>query len=205
MVQNGSRSKVARLIEEHDLTDVGDELEHRWTRSEDRYGLRRLTEYFNHRLLEAVLAGDDTQPIDGEIENFYRLLTDDSVSSGVRTQARNRLEGNGVDVDTLEEEFVSKQAIHTYLTNYRDVDAPSSETAPTETLDRRLESIQRLRERLSAVTERTLTTLENTDRITLGDFTVLVSVRVHCTDCGAQFQISELLNEGACDCEPVRK
>lgn len=202
MAQNGSRSKVARLIEKYDLTELGDELAHRWTRSEDRYGLRRLTEYFNRRLLETALADDDTQPIDGEIENFYRLLTDEEVSSGVRTQARNRLKQNGVDIDTLERDFVSRQAIHTYLTKYRDIETPSNDASSTEMLDRRLESIQRLQERIGSVTERTLDTLTNTNRITLGEFNVLVSVRIHCTDCGTQLQISELFEEGACNCEP---
>lgn len=39
----GRRSKVARLIEEYDLSGLGEELEQRWTAEEDWQSLRELT------------------------------------------------------------------------------------------------------------------------------------------------------------------
>ena len=34
-------------------------------------------------------------PLDGEVENTYRLLTDSNVNTGAHTQARRRLEHAG--------------------------------------------------------------------------------------------------------------
>ena len=55
------------------------------------------------------------QTFDGEIENMYRLLTDDDVSSAESTRIKRRLERDGVDVETLLSDFVTYEAIGTYL------------------------------------------------------------------------------------------
>lgn len=196
-----SRSKVVRLIEKYDLVGIGEELEERWTRSKDRNGLRQLAEFFNQRLLRAALSTGSSKPLDGEVENTYRLLTDGDVTSGVRTQARNRLEQNGVPVEELERDFVSRQAIHTYLTNYRDVEPPEHTASPTEQRERRLETIQRLKQRLGVVSERALRDLAKSDRLTLGEFNVLVSITVYCNDCDSNRSITELLSGGGCNCQ----
>jgi hypothetical protein len=81
-----ARSKVARLIEEYELGGIGEEFERRWTREEDRSSLRDLADEFNRRLLRAALERTGDAPLDGEVDNLYRLLTGDDVTSGVRQQ-----------------------------------------------------------------------------------------------------------------------
>jgi len=77
---------VLRLIEEYGLDGMGDELERRWTASgDDRTNLRDLAERFNQQLLAEALAEAGLQPLSGEIENTYRLLTDEDVNSADRT------------------------------------------------------------------------------------------------------------------------
>lgn len=201
MADSESRSKVVRLIEKYDLDGIGDELAERWTRSDDRMGLRPLAEFFNRELLRAVLADGSTDPLEGEIENTYRLLTDDDVSSGVRTQTRSRLEQEGVDVEQLSRDFVSRQAIHTYLTEYRDLEQPAESRTPPEQRERKRETIERLTNRLVAVTERALGDLRNTGYLTLGEYTVIVTVRVNCLECGTHRSVVDLLSDGGCDCQ----
>lgn len=49
-------SKVSRVVSEHKLAGLGEELEHRWIGVEaERQSLRDLADYFNHRVLEAAL------------------------------------------------------------------------------------------------------------------------------------------------------
>lgn len=199
----GPQPKVARLIERYDLDGLGETLERRWTDPDDRASLRQLAEDVNVRLMERALEESEATLLDGELENRYRLLTDDDVSRGSRAEARNRLARQGVDVDQLTDDFVSRQAIHTYLTNHRGVSPPSEETSDRDHRDRRLQSIQRLRARLETVTRSILSDLVDTERLTLGDATIVITVRVHCADCDTQTPVRSLLESGGCECEPV--
>jgi len=194
----GRPSKVARLIEQHGFDEVGAELERRWTADDpdERQSLRELASYFNRRILAAAVADTGVQPLDGEVSNLYRLLTGDDVGVAERTRAERQLERDGVDVDELRADFVSYQAIRTYLTSHRDAEYDRHEG---ESLERALESIQRLRSRTASVAESRLEQLRESDRLSLGSPRVTVDVRVLCEDCAAQFDVGDLDGDG-CDC-----
>ena len=193
----GRPSKVARLLDEYDLLELGAELERRWTADEDRWSLRDLATHFNHQLLRRTLEDANVQTLEGEVENIYRLLTDDDVSSGDRTRIRRRLERDGVDVDALEDDFVTYQAIRTYLKKHRDAEYTPDETDPIE---REVSNVQQLRGRLVSVTEGKLKQLRNAEELDLGEFRLLVDVQVVCEDCNGQFEVVELLERGGCHC-----
>ncbi|SDZ82593.1 hypothetical protein SAMN04488065_0600 [Haloplanus vescus] len=194
------RNKVARLIAAYDLGDsFGDELERLWTaEGQERRSLRDLADRFNRTLLESAMAEAGASTVGGEVDNLYRLLTDDNVSSGMRTEARSRLEREGVDVDQLETDFVTYQAIRSYLTDYRDATYERSDGRQVDTV---LDTVGRLRARLRSVTEDRLERLRDTDRITLGDFRLFVDVDVLCEECGGQYGVVDLLERGGCDCD----
>jgi len=194
------RNKVARLIAAYDLGDsFGDELERLWTaEGQERRSLRDLADRFNRSLLESAMAEAGASTVGGEVDNLYRLLTDDDVSSGMRTEARSRLEREGVDVDQLETDFVTYQAIRSYLTDYRDATYERSDGRQVDTV---LDTVGRLRARLRSVTEDRLERLRDTDRITLGDFRLFVDVDVLCEECGGQYGVVDLLERGGCDCD----
>lgn len=191
------RTKVARLLEEYDLEDLGAELEARWTAEEDRWSLRDLAEYFNRRILETRLDAAGVQTLDGEVQNIYRLLTDDDVSSADRTRVRRRLERDGVDVESLEGDFVTYQAIRTYLKGERGAEYTPDETDP---LEREASNVQQLRGRIDSVTGGKLAQLRDSGQLRLGEFRTLVDVRVVCEDCNTQYEVVELLEAGECDC-----
>ena len=193
-------SKVARLISEYDLDGLGDELEVRWTGDGvERTSLRDLADYFNERLLERALIDAGMAALDSDVDTVYRNLTDDEVSTGVRTDARNRLESNGIDVDGLESDFVSYQAIRSYLTEYRD--AEYRRLSDEEKIEKDLQSIQRLMTRTLSVTEERIEKLTQTGRIDADDFEVLLDLQVLCGSCGTQYSIAEFLDERGCDCQ----
>lgn len=197
---SGRRSKVGRVIAERELDGLGDELERRWTGDRgERQSLRELADWFNSRVLEAAMAAAGEQVLDGEAANLYDLLTGDEVSGGTRTEAERRLARTGVDVDEVKRDFVSHQAVHTYLTDYRNVEGPSNETE--RSVDDATETIQRLRNRTNAVVERTVGALHDADEISVGDFDVFVDVRVSCNDCQRTYDVTDLLRNGGCDCQ----
>lgn len=195
----GRRLKLQRLIDEYDLHGIGDELEDRWTaEADDRMSLRDLADYVNRELLAAALSRAGERPLAGELEHMRRTLLEDDVSEGERTQLHSRLERKGVDVDRLERDFVSYQAVRAYLTEYRDADySPAEESRP----EAEAATIQRLRGRTASVTESKLDTLRRNDDLTLGAFSTLVNVTVICEDCDSQYEVGDLLDRGGCDCD----
>ena len=193
-------SKVDRLLTEYSLSGMDEQLIASWTGDADeRWSLRDLAEYFNRELLRAAMAEAGMTTLDGEVANTYRLLTAEDVSTGVRTQAETTLERNGIDPQRLRTDFVSHQAIHTYLTKQRGVEHPSEPVGDRAGKTER--TIRRLGSRLVAVAEKRLRSLRDAGTITLGTFSVLVDVYVVCEDCGTHTDVPTLLGDGGCDCD----
>jgi len=97
--------KVSRVVAEFGLTDIEEELVARRTSEENPLSLRDLAAFFNRRVLRAAMEKAKMDPLEGEVENTYRLLTKDDVSSGVRTETKKKLQRNGIDVDRLTSKY----------------------------------------------------------------------------------------------------
>ncbi|MFC7205386.1 rod-determining factor RdfA [Haloferax namakaokahaiae] len=188
-----TNSKVGRLIETYEFNGFGDELEARWTADEDADSLRTLARAFNLELLQHATDDAGLDLLDGEVESLYDALTGDDATGAERTRARGRLERAGLDVEQLQKNFVSHQAIHTYLTSYRGASKERRQSDPTE-------RVQRLRGRLVAVTESALDSLEHREKLEIGTPDVLVDIQVLCTECGRQYGFDELIEQGSCAC-----
>jgi len=194
---SGRRSKVARLIDEYDLQGLGAELEQLWTAEKDRRSLRELATYFNQQLLEQTLSAADIQHLDGEVENTYRLLTAEDVSSAASTRARRRLEREGVDVEGIQRDFVTYQAVRSYLKNHRGAEYTEPDRDP---LERKKTSVQKLQGRMVSVIEGNVAQLRDSEELTLGEFQTLADIQIVCQDCTSQFGVFELLDRGGCNC-----
>jgi hypothetical protein len=194
------RYKVGRVLSEYGLLDLHEELPDRWVGADgEATSLRELADQFNVAILERAMEEAGADPLEGEAENAYRLLTDDDVSVGVRTQQRNRLEREGLDVDALEDDFVTHQAVHTYLTEAVGVSKKRGDD--TDPMEKHEQRVQRLRSRTEAVTENSLSELTSAGTLTLGEHNVVVDLQVYCRDCGSQFDAATLFRRGGCDCE----
>ncbi|WP_123539351.1 rod-determining factor RdfA [Halosimplex salinum] len=192
-------NKVDRVVDKYDLGDLGRELERRWTGDgRERQSLRDLAHYFNRRVLESAMDEAGVVTLQGELENIYDLLTGDDVTEGARTQARNRLEREGIDVDDLQNDFVSHYAVHTYLRDHRDAEYEAGDDDNQR--EKSVETIQRLTSRLSAVTRRNVENLRSTDRLDIGPVDVIADVQVVCQECGRQEDPLELIERGGCRC-----
>lgn len=195
-----TRCKVGRLIESYGLDGEGDRLECRWLGDGvEEASLRELADEFNRELLAAATDDAGRNPVAADLETTYEILTGDAESEGARTQKRLELSRDGVDVDQLLSDFVSHQAVHTYLRDYRGVEREAADEA--DQLESDIETLRRLQSRAESVTADAVERSGNTGRIDVGEFDVLVNVRVFCQDCGADFDAEELLRRGGCDCE----
>jgi len=194
-----SNSKLAKLLVEYELPELGVELEARWTADNDeRMSLRKLADYVNKELLIATI--DDPTVLDEDIETYYQLLTGDDVSSGTRIQVKNRLAETGADVENLLDDFVSRQAVHTYLTKERDATYEPDHPDESERIEARVQAVQRLQHRLQQVAEAVISELDSAGLLSAGTPHVSVFVRVDCHVCGQEYTLAEFLTEGGCDC-----
>jgi hypothetical protein len=173
------------------------ELETRWTRQEDRWSLRDLADWFNQQLLKRAMDNAGVTSVDGEVANNYRLLTDDSVSEGDRIQLRRRLEQAGIDIDAVQDDFVTYQAIRTYLKDVRNATYNHEKQTTTEGVQQR---IDRLVGRTTSVTQGELEQLWANSEFSVGEFRVLVDVQVYCEGCNSQYEVADLLERGKCGC-----
>jgi hypothetical protein len=200
MPENEQDYKVGRVLERYSLDYSADDLIARWTGAgRERTSLRDLADELNKRILRAALNEAALPAHDQKIEETYRTLTDDEVSSGVKLQERRRLERNGVDVERVETDFITYQAIYNFLTEC----CGATYEGPTdkERISSDIERIERLTARLQAVAESDLDRLNTTDRITIGDHRIFIDVQVYCRDCDTQHLIDELLMNGGCECQ----
>lgn len=195
----GRRTKIERVIDEYDLEGLETELAARWSApAGERDSLRDLARYVNERILAAALERAGVDVVAGEVENYYRLLTDEDVSAGRREEARTTLDQQGVDVDALERDFVSHQAVHTFLTDRAGITYEGTTTS--ERLENARDALARLEGRVQSVAERNVDQLASAGHLDVGDVGVLVSLDVVCNDCGQRYDVGTLLEAGGCDC-----
>lgn len=178
---------------------MGEYLERAWTGEDgSRTSLRDLADEFNTALLAAVLqnAGESTTEYD--VETTYRVLTDEDVSNADTLRKERELERAGVSVDELRKSFVTHQAIHTYLTRYREAELDDVAVDPQE----KVETLERLEGRTAAVAESTLSSLVEAEEVTERNYELFVEIRTVCEDCGSGYSLIDLIAQGGCDCEP---
>lgn len=193
------RNKVATLIDEYSMDGLGSELEGRWTADgAKRMSLRDLADYFNRRLLKTAIREAGEIAPEREVTSMYQNLIDDDISPGVRTDTQQTLREYGVDVALLEQNFVTYQAIRSYLKDWRGAEYEQPSNDEKRTKDR--ESIQRLLTKTLSVTEDRLEKLRETDRIDAEEFEVFIDAKVLCQECGIQYAVADFIDNRGCDC-----
>ena len=189
-------TKVARIIDEYELSGMGAELEAAWTgESGERTSLRDLADEFNEAVLKEVLRESGVSPLGFELTGTYEALRHGSGSD--ETRARRRLEREGIDVGELSNDFVTHQAVHTYLTKEREATLPERDG---NAVDRKIETIDKLNGRVTAVTDSAIESLIPDEELDRTNYEVLVDVRVVCSACGSDHSVGDLLRQGGCDC-----
>ncbi|MCU4924549.1 hypothetical protein OB905_00925 [Halobacteria archaeon AArc-dxtr1] len=198
----GSRrqTKVERVIETYGLEEWGARLESEWLgESGERTSLRALADRLNTATLRAALQAAGENPRESEVDRFYEALTDDDGSSTERVRTQRELERSGVDVEEIQSDFVTHQAVHTYLTRVRGAVLERDEDEQSRR-NRKRETVQRLASRTEVVTESTLDELRRAELLTDRTYDVLVTVTAVCQSCGRTYTAAELIEEGGCDC-----
>jgi hypothetical protein len=197
MTTKGKRYKISRIIEKYDLGDYGDRLAKQWTTTgPEGASLRELADQFNRAVLEAAL--DEAGESGTDVDRAYRELTGDDVSSGTRTETRKRLERAGLDVEAVLSDFVSYQAVRTYLREGLGIESPDRGRIDA---DEAIRTVEQLKGRLDTVAEDRIQRLDERGDLAVGEVRLIPTVNVICEECGTQYDFAELVRRGGCDCE----
>lgn len=191
--------KVEAVASEFGLDGIHEELCREWA-DDDGMSVRELADMFNKRVLRTACRRADKLPIDGEIANLYRVLTDDGTDAGGRTRAREQLRQDGIPIADVEERFISHQTLYRHLVNCLD----RAHEPPRKTDEERIEEwrsrLRALQNRTTSVTERGIEQLSNHGAVDIGSFDVLLEVNVMCEDCGGFYTLGEFLDAETCEC-----
>ena len=191
--------KVGRVIEAYGLPSMDDRLSSRWLGTDgERLGLRDLKAFFNRSVLRAAMQEAGLDPLDGEVEEIYRLLDDDESGERMAGRATERLERAGVDVESVERDFVSHPTIGTHLKECIGVEPPRSSGG--DQLAKAEERVFKLQNRMEAVVRGSIEHLRDTGRVEADDFDIFVSARVVCERCGTQYDVHDFLRREGCGC-----
>lgn len=199
------RCKIGRTIATYRLDDLEEDLVRR---RHDGTSLRDLALYVNYRILETAIESASGSVLDDgglfgaldrqeAIATIYEALQGDGVAPDRRARVRTRLEQDGVDLDRLEDAWVTHTTVRRHLRECEDVDTSSEPTVDSESATT---TIEWARSRCTAIVDRTLERLASADDLGIASPEVSVSIRVTCTACGATFEPGQLISRGHCDC-----
>lgn len=192
--------KVGTVADRYGLDGISTRLGVLWTTDEDeRYSLRELADHFNQRVVESAMSDAEMNPLEGEVENVYRLLTDEESSPGHRVQAENRLEFEGVSVADLQDDFVTHQTVYRHLKNCLEAEY-ERETGPASRLERDVDRIEAFQNRVRLVVDETVQRLSTAGLFSITAPSAYVDIRILCEECGERYSPRELLERDRCDC-----
>lgn len=186
--------KVDRVADRWELRGIDDRLRERWDAGAT---LRELETQFNEAVLDAALRSQGAQPLAGETETIYRLLTEKDGSPGDRVEAESRLSRAGVDPETVTDDFVSYQTVRTHLNDCLGV---STDRQSSLSVSDARTTVLKLLSRTESVTQRTVERLAADGPITIAAPSVTLSLRVACSECDEEYTFTGLLDRGGCSC-----
>ena len=191
--------KVGRVAARYGFVPDLDRFGRVWA-DPDGASLRELARQYNRAVVRNALREAGERPVDGEAANVHALLAGErEASEGAVRRLEDRLERDGVDPAALRDDFVSYRTIDRHFKTCegreRD-DATGGEDPQAAGLAR----IRRLRRRLEAVTEGTVSDLAAAGHLDSGEFDVVVDLQAVCPECGTRTPVGTVIEEGCPVC-----
>lgn len=186
--------KLDRKADEYNLPDLNEELFIR--HQEKGASLRDLETFVNTRILESVMKETDIVLLDGA-ESVYHQLTNDDIGQGKRAEIKSRLEQAGININKVQDDFVTYQTVRKHLQVALNVDTGKQEAFDTADAESR---VHRLQSRCEAVIAQTLEQLRRRGNLETGDLDLVLSIRITCESCGHSYRLRELIDSGQCHC-----
>lgn len=190
--------KVDRVSDRYGLEggagygSVDDHLLARWTGAEgSALGYRRLTEWFNKRLLRRTYDDHGRDALASRVDDDYATLTgEDDIRRG---ELLDGLAADGVDGEALREDMVSWGTMRNHLRGCLDAE----KQAPQATTDWEREQVDVARAHAAGKVEEALTSLGNKGRVADAEgASVEVQVQLACGECPNRVPFPVALRRG---------
>lgn len=188
--------KVGDVAWRIDEPGLPQELGEYWTPGDDseRWTVREITAHLNRLVVETFCRCVDFELVDGEADNYRRLLRGESdVDAGTRAEARGKLSRHGVDVDALEESLVGTSTVYRHLQNCLGHEFERPDVTTQAAIDRTGVAIDTCRNTISGTLSRLDFDEEDIRSLTL-------SATLSCRHCHHVYDVFEFIDNGGCDC-----
>lgn len=185
--------KVGRDIVKYELGEFNAKLRQRRS---DGTSLRGLAEFMNIRILEKALSDVQFEVV-SDAETIYQILRGDDVRTSRRVEIRSKLSQRGLNIEAIENDFVSHQTIRDHLKTCLEVDTGQQLHVEFE---QERGTIEWARARSEKVIQRSLERLRQAEELDTGPLDITHSIRVVCEDCGESYRLRNLLERGRCEC-----
>jgi hypothetical protein len=188
--------KIPSVAEKYGIEDY--DLERLWT-GPDSMGLRDIAEQFNIKIVRGALA-QVVEPEEEDPQYLFRVLTGDIGTNKTRNAKRRDLEEKGIDVDELQDDFISYSAVRRYLTEYKGVD---KDTVPNESeaIENLRTTAEKLETRCRNVIIDHVERLNKRGILSIKDPSLVVDFNLYCEECEKELRFAEYIKRRECDCE----
>ena len=191
-----TQCKVDRVRDAYGLCNLDSRIRHR--RQNEDASLRSLEEFLNQLILLQSMENAGMAVLDGEAENYYRLLTDDGVTNSARREAKMELRQEGLDVEQVTEDFVSYRTIKKHLNECLRISTSRDYEPDVESERTRL---SKLSSRVKTVATKALDRLQTHGTIRIEDPRVSIDIHVRCGNCNRRHDAIDFLHgSGRCPC-----
>lgn len=183
--------KVCRVLAERGMERYEQRLIEQWKADRpQRKGYRQLATWLNALILRREMERAGLSTLGDEAASKYERLTADD--SAIAAEVRDALQNSGIDVESLENDFVSYGVVRTHLKECLDQERPEEESTEWEP-----EAIEIARSRAEQKTREAVRALVNKERLsTGGDVSVHVSVELECERCHSRVPVERALRRG---------
>jgi DNA-binding transcriptional ArsR family regulator len=195
-----SGCKIDILAERYGLDErearyesLDDRLLTRWTGADgnDSVGYRQLTVWFNRQLLRTTYDEHGRDTTGNRVENDYEALTGDDEL--LREEVRDDLAADGIDADSLQQDFVSWSTMRTHLKNCLEGEKVIRESDS----DWQRRSVEIAKNISKSKVHEALPSLEDSGKLGGGeDANVEIQVLLSCPECPTRIPFSDALDRG---------
>lgn len=188
--KSSTKMKLIRVIDKYNLEGLGDELVEQWTATgPHRKSCRELADFFNTRVLDAALREEGIIWDKSLVEDCAVIIADkDRSLTGFDIQNR------GVDTDDVEDDMLTYQTVHNYLTNIRGIDLNKD---PNGIRDR-INNLQQMQSKMETVASNTASRSINRDQIDGPVPSIEITAEYICQACGGRTKVTQYLQNRGC-------
>ena len=182
---------------EFDKAEMDDTLVAKWRGEDghDELSINDLEDWFNKQLLKLVYQEQGRPDPEYKIDAEYEVLADDEIPEHKRAELVSELEANGIDVESLTDDFVSYSTIYRHFQECIDAEKGADEDSADTEWER--DGLDLARENFRDRVTNSLRALSNKNRLAgYEDSELEFSAHLRCDHCPTRVPIETAVEQG---------